>query len=175
MDKGLVHVYCGDGKGKTTAAIGLALRCAGTGKRVFIVQFLKGRPSGEINLLQTMDNVTVVRGEALTKFSWDMNEAERSAAKQQHTKMLQQAIDAAESNNCDLMLLDEAIGACNSGLLDEKALLHFIKTKPKALELVLTGRDPSELLLQTADYVTEMVKRKHPFDTGTPARKGIEF
>lgn len=175
MSKGLVHLYCGDGKGKTTAAMGLALRAAGHGQKVLIVQFLKGRPSGEVNALQQVPGITLMRDKASRKFSWQMDEGEKAAVRQKNAEMLAAAVDEAAHAACDLLILDETIGACGIGLLAEDEVLDFIKHKPDKLELVLTGRNPSQKMLDAADYVTEMRKIKHPFDQGIPARKGVEY
>lgn len=175
MNKGLIHIYHGDGKGKTTAAMGLALRAAGNGWNVGIVQFLKGGPSGEIAPLEALPGVSILRGKPGTKFSFQMSEEEKAATRALHMAHLDEVIQNAQNGAYDLLVFDEALGACACGLLDEAALIHFLQNKPEALEVVLTGRGPSEALLQTADYVTEMVMRKHPFEQGVPARKGIEF
>lgn len=175
MKQGCIHLYCGDGKGKTTASMGLAVRAAGNGLNVYIVQFLKSRPTGEITILSALPNVTVVRGKKCTKFSWDMDDAEKSDAKAFNDNALREAINTANAQQCDLLLLDEAVGSCACGLLDADLLLDFMKSKPAALELVITGRDPSQPMVDAADYVTEMKKIKHPFDQGIPSRKGVEF
>lgn len=171
--KGLIHVYCGDGKGKTTAAMGLAARAAGQGLRVLIVQFLKGMPTGELAALETLRNVTVVRGKEGMKFTCDMNDADKAEALRVHTKILQKA--AREAGNYDLAVLDEAAGACGCGLLDVQMLTDFLDSRPEGLEVVLTGRNPCAQLLERADYVSEIRKIRHPYDAGVRARKGIEF
>ena len=116
IETGLVQIYCGDGKGKTTAAIGAAVRAAGRGYRVLVARLLKTDDSG-----------------------------------------------------------DEAIGACNLGFVDESGLIKALKEKPASLEVILTGRCPSEALQEQADYITEMVMRRHPYERGIGAREGIEY
>ena len=175
MPKGLIHIYHGEGKGKTTAAIGLAVRAAGTGNRVLIAQFLKGSPSGEVKVLQSIAGITLMRCEELKKFSWDMTEEEKRQVCQQHDDMVKTAVEQANNGLCDMLVLDEALGACCVGLLSEDRILTFLQEKPEGLEVVLTGRGPSERLLAIADYVTEMHKEKHPYDKGIMARKGVEF
>lgn len=175
MSKGLIHIYHGNGKGKTTAAMGLALRALGSGRRVGIVQFLKGSPSGEITILKKLPGITLLRGKVSPKFSFQMSDTEREETKQLHHKYLAQSIEAANKGIYDLLILDEAVGACSCGLLDREALLNFLKNKPKPLEIVLTGRGPSREMLETADYVTEMKMQKHPYAQGITARKGVEF
>ena len=175
MPKGLIHIYHGEGKGKTTAAIGLAVRAAGNGNQVLIAQFLKGSPSGEVKVLQSTAGITLMRCEELKKFSWDMTEEEKQQVRCQHDDMVRTVIEQSNNGLCDLLVLDEAVGACGSGLLSEEKLLTFLQEKPDGLEVVLTGRGPSERLLEIADYVTEMHKEKHPYDKGIMARKGVEF
>ena len=175
MNKGMVHVYHGDGKGKTTASLGLAIRALGNGWRVCIVQFLKGSASGEVAILEKLPEVTILRGKAGTKFSYQMNEKDKAAAKQVHQRHLEQAMAAAHRGEYDLLVLDEAVGACNCGLLDEETLLEYIESKPTKLEIVLTGRNPGQRILKAADYVTEMKMQKHPFEQGAAARRGVEF
>ena len=156
--QGLIHLYFGDGKGKTTAAVGLSVRAAGAGKRVLFAQFLKDGSSSELNVLRALQNVEVACCTQNFGFFKAMDGQTKAAA--------QKAYSA---------LLDEAVAACNHGLIEEATLIDFLRGRPKALEVVLTGRDPSQHLLDAADYVTEMRKRKHPFDRGIAARRGIEF
>jgi cob(I)alamin adenosyltransferase len=175
MAKGLIHVYYGTGKGKTTAALGLALRACGSGKKVVIVQFLKDTPSGELNSLSCLENTTLLRGKAGKMFAADMDEAEKAATKAIHDANLKDALDMVSSGACDLLILDEAIDAYQLGLLDEELLQSLVTNKPDGLELVITGHKPLDWLCDKADYVTEMRKVKHPYDQGIGARKGIEF
>ena len=155
--QGLIHLYFGDGKGKTTAAVGLSVRAAGAGKRVLFAQFLKDGSSSELNVLRALQNVEVACCTQNFGFFKSMDGQTKAAA--------QKAYSA----------LDEAAAACNHGLIEEATLIDFLRGRPKALEVVLTGRDPSQHLLDAADYVTEMRKRKHPFDRGIAARRGVEF
>ncbi|MCD8355539.1 MAG: cob(I)yrinic acid a,c-diamide adenosyltransferase [Clostridia bacterium] len=172
MEQGLIHIYCGDGKGKTTSAFGLALRCAGTGERVRIVQFLKGGETGEVTAMQRMPNVEILRAKQGTKFTFQMNETEFIQAKRDHTALLDNAF--AQAEGLRMLVLDEIMAACTTGMVDEAHLIDLIQNKPERLELVLTGRNPSEQLLALADYITEMKKVRHPYDKGIAARKGIE-
>ena len=102
-----------------------------------------------------------------------MSEEEKENAAKDYGELLEKAL--SEAPDADLLVLDEAISSCNHKMISEERLLDFFENKPKELEVVLTGRNPSERLLSMADYVTEMNKIKHPYDKGTPARKGIEF
>lgn len=171
----MLHIYHGDGKGKTTAAMGLALRMIGTGNKVFIVQFLKGRPSGEIQSLLKMDRVTVLRGRPDTKFTFQMSAAEMDSVRELHNRQLQLAFSAAAQGSADLIVLDEALDAIATGTLEEGMLLELILQNKEKTEIVLTGRNLSAQVLAAADYVTHMKKEKHPYDLGMQARKGIEY
>ena len=117
--KGLTHLYYGSGKGKTTAALGLALRASGAGLRVVIVQFLKDRPCGELTQLALLPNITVLRGKAGKAFIRGLDEAEREATREIQNANLQRARVLVQRGQCDLLILDEALDACQLGLLDE--------------------------------------------------------
>ena len=173
MGMGLVHIYCGDGKGKTTASLGLAVRAAGRGMKVLYVQFFKDGNSSEFKALEKVENITFQPPERKFGFFWTLSEAEKAEAKAFYTAHLQKAMDRC--GDYDLLVLDESMSACTTGVVEEGMLLRFLREKPEALEVVLTGRNPSDALCEAADYVTEMCKRKHPFDQGIPAREGIEF
>lgn len=170
---GRIHIYCGDGKGKTTAATGLAVRAAGAGKRVVFTQFFKDGNSSEIKVLRTVDNIQSVHCKTLRGFWRRMSPSQKEQVSRDYTKHLADVLEMAR--NADLLILDEIVSACNHGTVPESALIGFLQTKPENLEVVLTGRTPSQALLDLADYVTEMRKVKHPYDLGVMARKGIEF
>lgn len=170
MEQGLVHLYCGEGKGKTTAAMGLALRALGAGRRVVIVQFLKGRQSGEIPLLRSL-GAQIFRGKAGTKFSFQMSEEEKTKTRALQTENLRQAL-ACE---CGLLVLDEACSAWQTGLVDQELLQKAVLERPEGREVALTGRNPPEWMREAADYITEMKCHRHPFEKGVPARQGVEF
>ena len=175
-EKGLIHVYYGDGKGKTSAALGLALRAAGCGKNVVIVEFLKSWSSGELNSLMQVSNVKVFRGKAAGgKFVHEMSDMEKRETTASQNESLRNALELVEVGQCDVLILDEAIDAQELGVLDSVLLEDLVYSKPLRLELILTGHAPDKRLLEHADYVTEMVKRKHPYDVGTNARQGIEY
>ena len=175
-DKGLIHVYFGDGKGKTTAALGLAIRAAGCGKNVVIVQFLKNWKCGEHNSLSNLQNVTLLRGKtAKGKFIHDMNDDEKLETKTAQDECIKNAVALVENGKCDVLILDEVIDAQRLGVIDTDIIEKIVYNKPDMLELVITGHSPEARLLEHADYITEMVKRKHPYDEGINARQGIEF
>jgi cob(I)alamin adenosyltransferase len=171
-EPGLVQIYTGDGKGKTTAALGLVLRACGQGARVAIVQFMKGWDRyGELKSVQLLPNVTLVqtgrpdyvyRGKEIRK---DYDEAERGLAEAKH-------FIAA---GVDLLILDEINVALDYGLLKLEDVVGLVKTKPCDMELVLTGRNATKELLDLADLVTEMREVKHPYRKGVKARRGVEY
>lgn len=170
---GLIHIYCGDGKGKTTAATGLAVRAAGAGKKVVFTQFFKDGSSSEIKALQGVENIRIMHCKTVRGFWRRMDDIQKAKASEDYSKLLTDVIAAAADS--DLLVLDEILSACNHGTVAEAAVTDFLRRKPEKLEVVLTGRNPSDALLELADYVTEMRKIKHPYDCGIAARKGIEF
>lgn len=167
---GLVHLYWGEGKGKTTAAMGLALRALGAGRNVVIVQFLKGGPSGEIPLLEKL-GARVFRGKAGQKFTFQMSGAEKAETKALQTENLRRAL----AMEADLLVLDEACAVWQKDLVDRDLLKQAVLERPQGREAVLTGRNPPDWLWEASDYITEMKCHRHPFEQGIPAREGIEF
>ena len=167
---GLLHLYYGDGKGKTTAAMGLALRAMGSGKRVVILQFLKGGKSGEVPLLEQL-GAKVYRGKAGQKFVFQMNEAEKEA-----TRQLQNAnLTAAMADPADLLILDEAGSAWELDMVDKALLQKAVLERPAEQECVLTAHAAPQWMLDTDDYATEMKCHRHPYQRGISARQGIEY
>lgn len=175
MKKGLIHIYCGDGKGKTTAALGFIMRACGHDWRILFLQFLKNQPTGELKILEQLPNVSVLRGKEGNVFSFRMSEEEKIKSKVIHDENLRKAIELVTKEHFDLLVLDECLGACDKALLDDTLLLDFLKNKPKDLEVVLTGRNPKAELLTLSDYVSEIKKIKHPYDKGIMARVGVEL
>ncbi|MGM9936478.1 MAG: cob(I)yrinic acid a,c-diamide adenosyltransferase [Candidatus Ornithomonoglobus sp.] len=173
MKRGLIHIYCGGGKGKTTAAVGLAIRCAGAGGRVMFFQFLKGNSSSERNILSRTDNIDVINGIEGMKFVWNMTEQEKEETRRQYKYIFNDMIKKA--GEYDMIVFDEIIPALKYNFVTEEELIVFLNSKPEKTEIVMTGREPSERLIELADYVTEMKKIKHPYDKGITARKGIEL
>ena len=202
--RGLIHIYCGDGKGKTTAALGLALRAVGRGKRVVIARFLKNDDSGEIGPLSRLGGVTLIPCRRSFGFTWNMTPEERAEAAAYYGGLLeeawklacpkeacgkerreaagQMALSGADTDQpassrrgVDLLILDEALGACSQGMISEKRLLELLDDRPEELEVVLTGRNPSEALLARGDYVTRMDAVRHPYEKGIGAREGVEY
>lgn len=173
--KGLIHIYCGEGKGKTTASIGLAVRAAGCGKKVVFAQFLKGSDTSELNTLKLIPNITIMRNTIDFGFYNKMTDADKEAIAKLHNETLKSALQLVKEEACDLLILDEILPAYNLQLIDIAIVDELITNKKYELELVLTGRGPKEHFIQAADYVSEIKKIKHPFDQNICARKGIEF
>lgn len=170
----MIHYYYGDGKGKTTAAMGLAIRALGRGKCVFIIQFLKDTPSGETLFFETLEGVTLCRGKAGKGFSFTMTEEEKQETKRIHNENLARGMQAVRDGRCDLLVLDEVGDACMLGLIDSVALLSFLHGEAQMAEIIMTGHTPVAELTACADYITQMKKEKHPYDSGVVARVGIE-
>ena len=158
---GRIHVYYGEGKGKTTAAMGLVLRAAGSGLEVLMFQFLKD------------PNVTCLPGKDRVKFVSKMNADEKARLKHYNNKALDEIIKFC--GPFDVLVLDEILCAVQLGVLSEEKLVEFLEHKPRGLEIVLTGHVVSDKVLELADYVTEIRKVKHPYDQGITAREGIEY
>ena len=171
----MLHIYCGNGKGKTTAAMGLALRAAGQGWRVVIAQFLKGEQSGERLALSHVPGVRLLEVPKTVTFSFRMTEREREEAAERFLRLCSQCEALMAQGEAQLLVLDEVCAAVNTGLLPLERLLDLIGTAPEGTELVLTGRAPAPALVRRADYVTEMRPLRHPYEKGVKARRGIEY
>ncbi len=171
--KGLVQIFTGNGKGKTTAALGTILRAAGHGLKILTVFFMKGDYSyGEYSTLTRLPNVDV------TSFGF-RHLTDPANIKPEEIEQARLALAAARegvlSGNYDLVVLDEVNVAVDFKLLEAEDVIQLIKDKPDQVELILTGRYADARLIDMADLVTEMVKVKHPFDKGIKARKGVEY
>ncbi|MFQ5559514.1 MAG: cob(I)yrinic acid a,c-diamide adenosyltransferase [Nitrospinota bacterium] len=177
--KGLLQVYTGDGKGKTTASLGLSLRAAGQGLKVFIVQFLKspGLSSGECKIIKKLEPSVCLR--RLKTPWWSLNSFKNS----EHIQKMKKAIEAEltllpnllEERNVDLLILDEMNICLHHQFLQPQRFLTFRDSLPPSKEVVVTGRNAPEFLLERAALVTEMKMIKHPYQIGIRARKGVEF
>lgn len=170
--KGCVHIYCGDGKGKTTCVMGLCVRAAGAGKKVLLHQFLKDNTSSERTIIDKLPGVTVMPGAKMDKFTFQMNEEELQALRESNDANLARLCDMAK--DYDMLILDESVYAMDMGLLSEEKLIGWLEKKPEHLEVVMSGRNPSDRLKEHADYISEIKKIKHPFDQGLSSRIGIE-
>lgn len=169
----MIHLYYGNGKGKTTAACGLALRAAGNGLRVLVVQFFKAGGSGEMQTLKTLQNVDTIAPALHYGRYKTLDTAQKAEISAQYRSMLDDVVQRAEAY--DLIVLDEAVSVYRYEMLDRQMFLSFLQRERENREIVLTGRDPAPELSALADYATEMKKIRHPYDHGTAARKGIEY
>ena len=168
--KGLIQIYTGDGKGKTTAALGLAMRAAGHGLKIAFIQFLKGIPAGEhiyTEKYKPFSIVQVSKGDSFTKSTEQLKEEAQRTLVYAEKEML--------SGKYDLVILDEIFVALSKELVTLEQVLDLLRKKPDELELVLTGRSAPKEIIQQADLVTEMLMIKHPFNEGIEGRKGIEY
>ncbi len=171
MHKGYVQVYTGNGKGKTTASLGLALRAAGAGMKVFIAQFIKAEECSEHKALERFSDLVSIR-----RFGLGLCIVKKPTAADIAASMegLRAAEEALLSGEYDLVILDEINVAIHLGLIPVEEALRLIKEKPTHVELLLTGRYADEKVMAAADLVTEMRDVKHYFDKGVKARRGIE-
>lgn len=183
MEKGLIHLYYGDGKGKTTAAVGLCIRAAGNKKRVLFTQFMKDGSSGEISLLKELPGTEVLWGNVPYGFYSRMDDEEKRLFAKEQEKLFQKILERIEETEKTsvqdgvsmLLVMDEITYAYGFRLIDRVRLEDLLNNKPDFLEIVMTGRNPERFLVDVADYVTEMKCEKHPFEKGISARKGVEF
>lgn len=172
---GLIHVYHGDGKGKTSASVGLAIRAAGYGRSVIFLQFLKGGISHEIDILKNIHNIRVLRNSKEFGFINTLSQSEIAELTAMHNANLAKALSFVQEGKCDVLILDEICAAYEFNVIDTAMTDSIILNKPASLELVLTGRNPAKIFLENADYITEMRKERHPFDKNIMAREGIEY
>ena len=175
LDRGLVHVYTGDGKGKTTAALGLCLRVMGWGGRACVVQFIKGYPDiGERHFAGELAERFVLK-----QFAEDntpgISEQEAKRRGKEAKAALEYAREAVGSGDFDVVVLDEVNNAMHLGLVGESEILSLLEDRPRGVEIVLTGRNAPSAIISAADYVTEMRSGRHPMDAGIVARKGIDY
>lgn len=173
-DKGLILLYTGNGKGKTTAALGQALRAAGHGFNITIIQFIKNQQhTGEIRAAKEILADHLEIHPMGTGFTWDAKDPEE--VRQAAVKGWELARQKIAGGRYKMVILDELTYTLNYGLVDEDEVLDFLKEKPAGVHIVITGRDASDRLIDTADLVTEMQEIKHPYQNGGKAIKGIEF
>lgn len=176
MEIGLVQVYCGEGKGKTTAAIGQGIRAMGRGLKVIMIQFLKGGISGELKTLSKLEpEFKVFRFEKARDFFNELSPIEKKELKMEISNAMKFAKKVFDTKECDLLILDEILGVVENHLVTEEELITFVKGKPQGIELILTGRKLPETLKSHADYISEIQPVKHPYEKGMGAREGIEY
>ena len=172
----MVHIYTGDGKGKTTAALGLSFRAAGRGRRTVFLEFLKNGNSGEVLLAKSVTNIEIRCFQtSVDGFFWNMTETEREKLKTETQAGFSYAKQCVQNGLCDMLVLDEIAGCIANGLILENDVLSLLNAHGQSIEIVLTGRDFSNEILSAADYVSEIRAVKHPYETGTAPREGIEF
>lgn len=171
---GMVHLYIGDGKGKTSAAVGALVRAYGAGIPALFSQFLKGRPTGELVSLRAL-GIPCLRTEGVVKFIPQMTEAEKQVCRLQHARCFSEVQNAVCAGAYRFAVLDEVLDAVSTGMLEEQALLSLLQERPAGCELLLTGRDASGPVRAHAQYISYIEKIRHPYDDGIQARPGIEY
>lgn len=167
----MLQIYCGDGKGKTTAAIGAAVRAAGAGRRVRFAQLMKGSPTSELAILGAAENISVRRCDRDYGFFKSMSELDKTEITRCHDQLLRDAFNG----EFDFVVLDELCSAYRFGLLERELAERLISENKDRAEIVITGREPPEVFLELADYISEIQCRRHPYEHGIKARRGIEF
>ena len=169
----MIHLYTGDGKGKTTAAAGLAVRAAGNGMRVVFAQFMKGNDTGELHVLKELQQVRILRSEKNFGFYKQMSEADKQELREIHDRILDEIWDTVQNKSCGMIVLDEITYPVNWNLLSRDRLERILQAADA--EIVLTGRDPAPFLEEAADYITQMRCIRHPYEKGVAARRGVEY
>jgi cob(I)alamin adenosyltransferase len=171
----MLHIYYGNGKGKTTASVGLAVRASGRDLKVLFAQFLKSEDSGERITMANIPNIDLVPCPKELKFVSQMSDAEKAQCRQFCRTIFDHSIREALKGNYNMVVFDEIFIAIEHNMLSESELFDFLANVPKNIEVVLTGHNPSEKILALADYATEMKKISHPYEKGVSARMGIEY
>lgn len=176
LERGYVQVYTGDGKGKTTAAVGQAMRSVGNGLNVYMLQFLKTDKTGELEIAKLLgDKFKIYRFQTVEGFFWNLNDEEKVVLKTEVDTAYKFAMEVIKNNSCDVFILDEIMGVLSNKLLTEKQVIDLIDNKPINMELILTGRNVPKSIIDKADLVSEVNPIKHYIDKGVYAREGIEF
>lgn len=176
LEKGYIHIYKGEGKGKTSILNGMVIRALGNNLSVYYLRFLKNRPSGEIDFLNKVGELTIKSFyQSSTKFFWEMNEAEKELLKIETNQGLQYLKELTQSDDVDLIVVDEILGCIQNNLISEKELIAILKHKKPNIEIALSGRYASFALEQVADLISEVSAKKHYFELGQNARKGIDY
>ncbi|MEG1449094.1 MAG: cob(I)yrinic acid a,c-diamide adenosyltransferase, partial [Oscillospiraceae bacterium] len=151
IENGLIHIYCGNGKGKTTAAVGLAIRAIGQGNFVCFSQFLKSAHTGELNVFEEFENIHVIRSNEKMKFTYEMTKEELDQCAKTQQQLMVDTIDYCRKNPVNMVVFDEIVAALNKGMVDAKMFVDFLDTRPKNLEVVITGRNPVSEIMKRAD------------------------
>lgn len=157
VEKGLVKIYCGEGKGKSTSSLGRALVCAGEGKEVFIVQFLKGRHTGALDYLKRLEpEVKVFRFEKMNRFYEELSEEEQKEENLNIRNGVNFVRKVVSIGECDVLILDEFLGLVDIGIIAVEDMIELIRSKPETMEVILTGRNLPEALVNEADYISKI-------------------
>lgn len=176
MDKkAYIQVYTGNGKGKTTCSVGQGIRAAGRGYKVLMVQFLKSMDTGEMKVIEKLDNFDFKRIGCPRDFTWNLSEKEIEDLKKEIKEGFSSLESIIKSSKYDMIILDEILGSITGGFLSEETVIDIISNKNENVEIILTGRNASKEMIEAADLVTEMKEIKHYYEKGVNARKGIEF
>lgn len=176
LDKGMIQVYTGNGKGKTTAAIGQGIRAFGNGLKVIMVQFLKSNNTGELKVLEGLgDNFKVIRLEKKRGFVWTLSNEEIDELKNEIIEEFEYVKKVLREDMCDVLILDEVMGVLKNEFLSEDDILELFTLKKENIEMIMTGRNVPERIASSVDLITEMKEVKHYFSKGINARKGIEY
>lgn len=176
MEMGLVQIYCGTGKGKTTAAIGQGIRAIGQGYKVIMVQFLKAAYTGEIDTLKKLEpDFKLFRFEKERGFFWNLGDDEKEELKKDIKNAMNFVNKVLDTKECEVLILDEVLGAVKNGLIKSEDICMLIDSKPDNIEIILTGRDVPEEIAKRANYISRIQAEKHPMNQGIVARKGIEY
>ncbi|NLT08055.1 MAG: cob(I)yrinic acid a,c-diamide adenosyltransferase [Ruminococcus sp.] len=170
----MLQIYCGNGKGKTTASVGAAVRAAGAGLKTAFIQFLKSGTSSEIAMLERLPGITVLYASVCDKFTFQMNDEEKAEVRRCHDRLLAHA-GKLLSEGLDVLILDEFNAAYKLGLMDRTSAAELILSNKNNAEIIITGREPAPEFTEAADYISEIAAVKHPYENGTAARKGIEY
>ncbi|MBP9920431.1 MAG: cob(I)yrinic acid a,c-diamide adenosyltransferase [Proteiniclasticum sp.] len=173
--KGQIHIYTGEGKGKTTAALGLSIRAAGRDRKVLFVQFLKGQDTGEQYLMKKIPQITHLKLANARTFFHALTIEEQENLIEETEKEWESLYTKIMSGGFDLVVLDEIMAAMYLGIVSESTVLKLLQEKPIQMEFVLTGRNVPELILKEGNLVTEMRKIRHYYDQGILSREGIEY
>ena len=196
----MIHLYSGDGKGKTSIAVGMAIRMAGAGGHVIFAQFMKGNESSELNILRQLPQVKVLKVEKEFGFYNEMSDEDKAEITGLHNEIMREIVECVEQiksngqsnaehievQKCEdntgkdacpqiLIVLDEITYPCRWNLIDEKLVGKFLKELPDCAELVMTGRDPLDYMIEASDYWSDVEMKRHPFEKGISARIGIEY
>lgn len=170
----MLHIYCGTGKGKTTAAVGLAVRGAGAGMKVRFVQFMKGAYTSELAVLENIPGLEIRRCDRDYGFFKNMSERDKLDITRCHNELLDHAFSPVHAP-FGMIILDEFCSAYTHGLMDKELAKRLVTENKDNAEVILTGRDPAEEFVRAADYISEIRCLRHPYERGISARKGVEF